>query len=101
MNKKELKQVVKEDLKSKASYIRKLKGSRKMDKREGRQLWEIQTEIDACKYRFRVLHVAYCIFFNHRTLDQIECSTSPRYYRPFASNFMDAYNQKWGEMING
>lgn len=61
----------KEQLKSWAKEITKLKGTRKMDKRGDTPLWEIENKIQRLKYSFRHHHIA-CCELRGRTREQIE-----------------------------
>ncbi len=81
MLKKELRIIIKSDLKFFAKKIKNLKFSRKKINRN-RNLGDIEIDILKFKYQFRHLHISYCIFFNHKNIDQIESTTSPRYNNP-------------------
>jgi hypothetical protein len=60
MNRKQLFAGVKEEQKERARKIRELRASRKQDKRNGRQLWQIESDIWHLKWEFRHIHIAYC-----------------------------------------
>lgn len=60
MTKYDLLEEVKEQLKTWAKEIRLLKISRKQDKRENRELYEIEGDIFKLKYKYRHCHIAYC-----------------------------------------
>ena len=62
---------LKEFLKEKAARLKKLKPTRKLDKRGDRDLWEIICEISKLKYEFRHHLIAYCEM-RGRTREQIE-----------------------------
>lgn len=83
MKKCEVRKTVKEELKAIGKEIRELKDSRKQGKRGGRPLYRIQTDIWTLKYDYRHKHIAYCMFFNHRTLEQVESTKSERYTKPY------------------
>jgi len=51
---------LKEELKKLAKEIRFWKSKRKIDKREGFSLWQIESRIWKRKYEFRHKHIAYC-----------------------------------------
>lgn len=61
----------KEQLKDWAKEITRLKGTRKMDKRGDRQLWDIEMDIYRLKRKFRHHHIAMCEL-RGRTREQIE-----------------------------
>lgn len=51
---------LKKELKKLAKEIRYWKSKRKLDKREGHSLWQIESRIWKRKYEFRHKHIAYC-----------------------------------------
>lgn len=82
MERYEMRQIVKSELKKTAKRLHELKGCRKLGKRQGRKLWDIVEEINSLKYEFRHKHIAYCMFFNYKHLGQIESTKSERYEKP-------------------
>jgi len=62
---------IKEQLKGWAIEIRKLKNTRKIDKRGERHLWEIEADIFKLKWRFRHYHIS-CCELRGRSRDRIE-----------------------------
>lgn len=100
MTRKEFRQVIKTELKSWAKEIHELKASRKEGKRGDRTLYQIEGMIFRLKYKFRYQHIAYCMFFNHRTMEQIESTESIRYEKP-NMNPIEKMLEVWEGEIDG
>ncbi len=69
-------------LKEQALKIRTLKNSRKKDKRNGRELWEIENELYRERFYNRCNHIAYCLV-RGRKYEEIETPgfyNSPNWY---------------------
>lgn len=96
MTRKQLFKEIKEDLKKVAKEIRKLKRSRKQDKRNGRALWEIEGDIWEAKWYFRHKHIAYCEI-KGRTRDQIE---RPKDDNKASQPYIDKFKKEWEEKLN-
>lgn len=96
MTKKQLLREVKEQLKVWAKEIRKHKRSRKQDKRNGRELWEIESDIYHLKWDFRHHHIAYCEI-RGRSREEIEC---PRKDNPASQHHIDRLKEKWASEID-
>jgi hypothetical protein len=58
-------------LKELSKQIRILKPTRKMKNRNGRELWDIELDLNKARYEFRHLHIAYCLA-RGRAYEQIE-----------------------------
>jgi len=61
----------KQTLKTLAAQIRELKPTRKADKRNGRELWQIEVDLYSLRHKYRHLHIAYCLV-RGRTYEEIE-----------------------------
>lgn len=96
MTRKQLFDEIKEVQKIRAKEIRKLKASRKQDKRNGRKLWEIESDIRDLKYDFRHVHIAYCEI-RGRSREQIE---RPKDYNKASQHQIDKLKEKWASKIN-
>jgi len=96
MTRKNLFKQIKEQQKIIATRIRKLKDSRKIDKRNGRQLYSIESDIWQLKYEFRHRHIASCEM-RGRTRDQIE---KPREGNQASQREIDSYKQDWKDKID-
>ena len=96
MTRYELLQEVKEELKTWSQKIRELKATRKIDKRDGRSLEDIEADVRNLKYKIRHHHIAYCEM-RGRKRDQIE--------RPAEGNYpnettITKIKNKWMEKID-
>lgn len=96
MTKKELFGKIKEEQKTRAKKIRELKNSRKQDKRNGRALWRIESEIMSKKWEFRHTHIAYCEL-RGRSREQIEC---PREGNKASQYRIDKLKEEWAGKIS-
>ncbi|MCK5607750.1 hypothetical protein KAR91_38060 [Candidatus Pacearchaeota archaeon] len=99
MAKKEFRQKIKSELKTWAKQIHDLKSSRKEGKRDGRSLDSICGDIMRLKHLFRYQHIAYCMFFNHRTMEQIENSKSLIYEKPWMKKIEEMI-EVWEGKVN-
>jgi len=96
MTRKQLLQKIKQEQKARAKEIRELKSTRKQDKRNGRQLYAIESDIVWEKYEFRHHHIAYCEM-RGRTRDQIEC---PREDNLPVQREIDRIKEEWMEQLD-
>lgn len=96
MTKKQLLREVKEQLKAWGKELKKLKRSRKQDKRNGRALWRIESDVQSLKWIFRHNHIAYCET-RGRTREQIEC---PRDGNEASENRIDQIKEEWVNKID-
>jgi len=95
MTRKQLLRKVKEEQKVIAREIKQLKASRKQGKRNGRQLWNIESDIWRRKFTYRHTHIAYCEF-RGRSRHEIEC---PREDNLPVQGKIDAIKNEWTEQI--
>ena len=91
MTRKQLLFKIKNQQKAWAKEISELKPTRKQDKRNGRSLWEIESDIWKAKYKFRHHHIAYCEM-RGRTREQIEC---PRENNLPVQREIDRIKEEW------
>lgn len=96
MTKYELLQEVKVQQKTWAKEIKKLKSTRKTDKRDGRSLWKIELDIVRLKYKFRHHHIVYCEI-RGRTREEIE---QPRDDNKASQREIDRIKKEWMEKID-
>jgi len=96
MTRKQLFKAIKEEQKVRAKKIRERKKSRKQDKRNGRSLWNIVSEIASLKYTYRHHHIAYCEM-RGRERHEIEC---PRDDHPASQYEIDRLKEKWSNQID-
>jgi hypothetical protein len=96
MTRKQLFKEVKEEQKVRARTIRELKSSRKKDKRNGRELWHIERDINNFKWLFRHTHIVYCEM-RGRTREQIEC---PRKGNKASQHKIDKLKEEWGNKLS-
>lgn len=96
MTKKQLLRKIKEQLKVWGKELRKLKRSRKQDKRNGRPLWKIENDIQSLKWTYRHHHIAYCEM-RGKTRDQIEC---PRRGNQASQHKIDQIKNRWNNKID-
>lgn len=96
MTRKQLFTTIKEEQKIRAKKIRELKNSRKQDKRNGRQFWEIESDIWNLKWPYRHVHIAYCEM-RGRTREQIEC---PGEYNKASQRKIDEIKESWTKQLD-
>ena len=96
MTRKQLLQKIKTEQKARAKEIRELKSTRKQDKRNGRELYEIEWDIARLKFKFRHHHIAYCEM-RGRTREQIEC---PRENNLPVQREIDRIKNDWMELLD-
>lgn len=96
MTRKQLFSKIKEEQKEIARKIRKLKNSRKKDKRHGRELWCIECDIFRLKWTFRHIHIVYCEM-RGRTREQIEC---PRESNKASQYKIDSIKEEWDKQLD-
>lgn len=95
MTRKQLYKRIKKEQKVRAKELRALKNSRKKDKRNGRQLWKILSDIYHYKWEYRHVHIAYCEL-RGRSREQIEC---PRDDNKASQWKIDELKDRWmGEL---
>ncbi len=88
--------VVKSQLRTWAKELKRLKGTRKQDKRDGRELFDIICDIAHIKYMFRHHHISYCEM-RGRTRDEIE---RPKEFNKASQREIDRIQSEWMEKLD-
>lgn len=104
MNFKELKLQIKFELKELVNEIKLWKSLRKPDNRIGDykniQQWNISSKLSYLKYEFRLLHIAYCEFFNHTPYESIEKPRKEKTITKYERNGIEKQKYDWMMEIN-
>ena len=98
MTRKQLRKIIKEELKQAAKEIRQLKFDRKNreDGTKVRPLYQTEYKLSTEQHDYRHKHIAYCMFFFNTPYAEIEVYTE----KPLYEHTIDSYKKRWEEKID-